>query len=179
MIAFDHYLIRLIEEKDLDAYFDLIERNRDRLAAFFTGTVSRTKTFEDTKIFLEEIVEKSKNKIYLPYLLIDTNENNIIGFFDIKNIDWNLPKAELGSYTDENQTGKGLTTLAFRHFVNHCFGYYGFEKLFLRTHESNVAARKVAEKCGFIIEGKIRKDYKTTAGELVDLIYYGKIKEDH
>lgn len=178
MISFDHYQIRLIEEKDLIPYFELIENNRHRLAAFFTGTVSKTQTFDDTKKFLNEIIDKANNKLYFPFLLIDTNLNKIIGFFDIKNIDWNIPKAELGSYTDKNYAGKGLTTEAFRHFIIHCFETFGFEKLFLRTHESNIAARRVAEKCGFTVEGKIRKDYKTSAGDLVDLIYYGMIKED-
>ncbi|MFT5779805.1 MAG: ribosomal-protein-serine acetyltransferase [Crocinitomicaceae bacterium] len=39
-----------------------------------------------------------------------------------------------------------------------------------------MAAKKLAESCGFEIEGTIRKDYKTTSGELIDLIYYGLLK---
>ena len=35
---------------------------------------------------------------------------------------------------------------------------------------------ELLEKCGFEKEGLIRRDYKTTSGELVDLIYYGKLK---
>jgi RimJ/RimL family protein N-acetyltransferase len=50
--------------------------------------------------------------------------------------------------------------------------------VFLRTHESNVGSRKVAERNGFKVEGIIRKDYKTTKGEIVDLLYYGKIAGD-
>lgn len=35
----------------------------------------------------------------------------------------------------------------------------------------------MAEKCGFIPEGLIRNDYKKSNGEIVDLIYYGKINK--
>ncbi len=46
----------------------------------------------------------------------------------------------------------------------------------MRIHPDNIAAKKVAEKCGFELEGTIRKEYKTPSGELVDLLYYGKIR---
>ena len=101
----------------------------------------------------------------------------MVGFIDIKNIDWNIPKAELGCYIDKDYAGKGITTKAFSLVVDHCFDHFGFIKFFLRTHESNLFAQKLADRSGFQVEGKIRKDYKTTKGEVVDLIYYGRIKE--
>ena len=136
---------------------------------------SKTKTFGDTRSFLAEMTQKAKDRTYFPFVLIDNSTNTIIGFFDLKNIDWNIPKSEVGFYIDESYEGKAITTKAFEVFCDHCFKEYDFKKLFLRTHETNVAAQKVAEKCGFEIEGRIRCDYKTTAGELVDLIYYGRL----
>lgn len=177
MITFDHYTVRLIELRDLEKYFSLIDNNRKRLEDFFTGTVSRTRTFEDTEIFLKEIIQKRYAKLYYAFVIEDNESKELVGFIDIKNIDWNIPKAELGCYTDERYAGKGITAKAFSVFVGYCFEHFGFTKLFLRTHESNLAAQKLAEKTGFLIEGKIRKDYKTTKGEIVDLIYYGKIVE--
>ncbi len=177
IMQFENYTIRLLENGDVEKYFLMVEKNRKRLEDFFTGTVSKTKTLEDTKLFVEEIVQKSADKLYYPFLIIENTTKEIVGFLDIKNIDWNIPKAELGAYTDEHFAGKGLTTKAFALFVNYCFTHLGFEKLFLRTHQNNTAAQKVAEKCGFEKEGIIRKDYKTSNGELVDLIYYGRVKE--
>ncbi len=155
----------------------MIERNRKRLEDFFTGTVSRTKTFEETESFLKELVQKREAKFYYPFIIENLENGDFIGFIDIKNIDWNIPKAELGCYTDESYAGKGITSKAFSLFVEYCFDEFGFAKMFLRTHESNLAAQKLADRAGFDIEGKIRKDYKTTKGEIVDLIYYGRIKE--
>ena len=65
---------------------------------------------------------------------------------DLKNIDWSIPKAEIGAYIDEEHAGKGITAKAFEVFCDHSFQKYGFQKLFLRTHESNKAARRIAEK---------------------------------
>ncbi len=177
MIHFDNFTIRSLELEDSEKYFSMVENNRKRLEDFFTGTVSRTKTFEDTDQFLKELIQKREGKLYYPYVIEDNETQSLAGFIDIKNIDWNIPKGELGCYTDEHYAGKGITSKAFSLFVKYCFDHFGFAKLFLRTHESNFAAQKLADKAGFQIEGNIRKDYKTTKGELVDLIYYGRIKE--
>jgi ribosomal-protein-serine acetyltransferase len=176
IMNFDNYTVRLLEMSDLEKYYSLIKNNRKRLEDFFTGTVSRTRTFEETELFLKEIIQKREDKLYYPFIIENLKNNEIVGFIDIKNIDWNIPKAELGCYTDENYAGKGITSKAFSLLVDFCLDDFGFTKLFLRTHESNFAAQKLAEKSGFEIEGRIRRDYKTTKGEIVDLIYYGKIK---
>lgn len=175
---FDNFSIRLLTGEDTQEFFVLIDQNRPALEAFFAGTVARTRTPEDTKAYVTEIVKKAEQKIYLPFLIINAHNNSLIGFIDVKNIDWNIPKGELGCFIDKEYEGKGITTKALKIFTDFCFTNYGFKKLFLRTHQSNYSARKVAESCGFEIEGTIRRDYKTTEGELVDLIYYGKLSPD-
>ncbi|MCC2545823.1 GNAT family N-acetyltransferase [Hymenobacter sp. BT175] len=174
-LSFDHYAIRPLVEADLEPYFKLVDRNRARLEQFFTGTVSRTRTLADTREFLADITRRVEARSYLPYLIVDDKANRLVGFLDLKNIDWNIPKAEVGCYMDADLAGHGVATRAFQVFCDYCFAHFQFEKLFLRTHESNVAARRVAERAGFQVEGIIRCDYKTTAGLLVDLIYYGRL----
>ncbi|MDO1500424.1 GNAT family protein [Winogradskyella maritima] len=177
-MTFDHYHIRLLELSDLDAYYKMVSTNRERLEDFFTGTTSRTKTYADTKMFLAEMLERTERREYFPYLILDTKTNDIVGFLDLKNVDWNIPKTEMGLYIDEAYAGKGISLRAFKLFCKHCFDTYNFRKLFLRTHSENHPARAIAEKAGFKNEGTIRCDYKTTKGELVDLIYYGKLNDD-
>jgi RimJ/RimL family protein N-acetyltransferase len=174
-MQFDNYSIRPLTTQDVDGYYQLVEKNRQRLEDFFTGTVSKTKTIEDTRNFVSDIVQKAEEKTYFPYIILDNSSNRIIGFLDLKNIDWNIPKSELGCYIDEDYANKGITTKAFRLFCDFCFTEYKFKKLFLRTHQSNTSAKIVAEKCGFELEGTIRRDYKTTSGEIVDLNYFGRL----
>ena len=175
MIHFENYIIRPLEVSDLKPYFDLVERNRERLEDFFTGTVTRTKDMAAAEIFLNELNSKRESKLYYPYILLDNLTQEFIAFIDLKNIDWSIPKAEIGCYTDEQFSGKGLTTKAIDLFLDYCFSHFEFKKIFLRTHHTNKPAQSLAEKCGFEIEGNIRMDYKTTSGEIVDLIYYGRL----
>jgi RimJ/RimL family protein N-acetyltransferase len=175
VINFDTFSIRPLNIEDSNEFFNLIDQNRSRLEDFFTITISRTRTLEDAKAYVEAITKKAEAKIYLPYLIVNNENNGLIGFIDIKNIDWNIPMGELGFFIDKEYSGKGIFTKALKAFIDFCFANYGFHKLFLRTHESNFSARRVAENCGFVMERKLRRDHKTPGGDLVDLLYYGKI----
>ena len=117
-MKFENYEVRLIEKKDTLSYFQLIENNRPRLEDFIAGIVSRTKNSTDTEIFIDEIIEKNLNKTYFPYLVIDTNNREFVGFLDVKNIDWNIPKAEIGYFIDKKHTGKGLAEKALNKIID-------------------------------------------------------------
>ena len=176
-MQFDHYSIRLLQKEDLYPYFEMVEKNRKRLEEFFTGTVSRTKTLDDTREFLNDISRRREARTYMAYVIVDEKDGGFAGFLDLKNIDWTIPKSEIGCYMDEAYAGKGIANQAFQLFCTYCFEHFGFHKLFLRTHESNIAANKMAVQNGFQQEGILRCDYKTTSGKLIDLIYYGRLND--
>lgn len=176
-MKFEKYELRLIKKEDTLSYFQLIENNRPRLKDFVAGIVSKTKNYTDTEIFIHEVMDRNLNKTYFPYVLINTNNQEFIGFFDVKNIDWNIPKAEIGYFIDEKHTGNGLAQKTLNKIIDHFFFDLKFSKLLLRIHQENKSSIYVAEKCGFIKEGSIRNDYKKSNGEIVDLIYFGKINQ--
>ena len=177
-MTFDHFHIRLLNSDDAENYFSLIDRNRKRFEDFFAGTVAKNKSLDGSRTFISELTEKVEKKIYFPFVIVDTATNNLVGYVDIKSIDWNVPKAELGFFIDEQYGGKGIISKAVSRIIEHCFDTLHMKKLFLRTHEKNTGSRRVAEKNGFTMEGVIRSDYKTTSGVIVDLMYYGLLKSE-
>jgi RimJ/RimL family protein N-acetyltransferase len=175
-MKFDNYIIRQVCLEDADNYFFLIDKNRKRLEDFFAGTVSKTRTPDDTKLFVTEIIKEAEAKTYLPFVIVDVSNKKLIGYIDIKSIDWSIPKAEIGCFIDEDYSGKGISGKVLSKITEYCFDVLKINKLFLRTHRDNISSRRIAEKNGFEVEGIIRRDYKTTKGDLVDLIYYGKLR---
>lgn len=172
---FDHYAIRLLTAGDAVPFYNLIDSNRARLEDYFSGTVARTPSLEHTEVYVAEIMSRIDAQTYFPYFIIDRERNKPVGWVDVKNIDWNIPKAELGCFMDKDHTGKSIAHKAMISLIEHLFHDRGFNKLFLRTSPMNHDACALAERCGFEVEGVLRKDYKTTRGELVDLRYYGLI----
>ncbi len=174
-IIFDNYKISLLDTNDSSAFFELIESNRPRLEDFFSGTVSKTRTLEDSIAYCVEIQNKIQSKTYFPFMISHRNTGKFIGLVDVKNIDWNVPKAELGSFIDHQYEGQGIVSKATNLVVEHSVEKYKFIKLLCRANSRNKGSIAVILKNGFEFEGTIRKDYRTTKGEVVDLNYYGRV----
>src|ERR1043165_5824363 len=175
MMHFDHYTIRLLTEDDLHAYYSLIDRNRQRLQDFFAGTVAATGTLETTHTHVKDVIAKCEDRTHFPFVVTDNANDALIASIQIKSLDWRIPKAELGYYVDADHEGKGIVTKAVSKIITYGFEELGLFKMFIRTHEHNISSRKVAEKNGLIYEGTIRADYKTTGGDIVDIMYYGML----
>ncbi|PKV51266.1 RimJ/RimL family protein N-acetyltransferase [Aquimarina sp. MAR_2010_214] len=171
----ENYIVKMLSANQSESFFQLIHTNRERLEDFFAGTVACTKTLSDTIDYCREIEQKIKERVYFPYVIIEKSSQEIIGFIDIKNIDWNIPKAELGAFIDSKYEGKGIITNTMSSLIDTIVNEHHFKKLLCRISSRNVRSINVALNSGFELEGTIRCDYKTTKGEIVDLNYYGKV----
>jgi len=174
-MTFDHFRIGLLNIDQNEAFYNLIDQNRSRLEDFFAGTVSRTKTLEDAMAYCKVIQQKISDKSYFPYMITDVDTNEFVGLIDVKNIDWNVPKAELGAFIDARYESKGIVTKATHFVVDHIVKEFEFIKLLCRANRRNTGSIAVILKNGFKFEGTIRNDYRTTKGEIVDLNYYGRV----
>jgi RimJ/RimL family protein N-acetyltransferase len=175
---FDNFTIRPITARDAVDFFQLIENNRERISTYFPGIVKLTNNIEETKSHIaERIAEAGKGK-YMIWLIIDTLTNNIAGVIQLKDIDFNALKREFGFFVDRNYVNKGVATKSILSASNFCFNTLNLNKVFMRIAGENAASRKVAEKCGFKVEGILRNDFMTSDGKLIDIFYYGLLKEE-
>ncbi len=175
MIDANLYHLELLSLAKAESFFTLIHNNKTRLEDFFAGTVKKTSSLKATLEYCSVIENKIERKTYLPYLIVETKTGQLLGLIDIKNIDWNIPKAELGAFIDAKYEGKGLITHFMSVVINQIVDQYNFKKLFCRIAPRNIRSIHAIKRVGFKLEGTIRCDYKTVKGELVDLNYYGRV----
>jgi len=171
---FRQFSIAPLDTIDAESFFQLIDKNRSRLD-FFAGILAQTKTLRDTIIFCNSVRKQNEAKSYFPFIIQESNSKELVGFVDFKNIFWHIPKAEVGYFIDTNFEGQGVITEALTIIIEAMNKEYGFKKLLCRANASNLGSIAVVERCGFILEGVIRNDYKTTNNEIVDLNYYGRV----
>lgn len=173
----EEYSIDLLDPSRSDDFFRLIDGNRDRLLDFFSGTVARTGTLEDTREYCKFVGERMAENLYYPFMICVRKTGEYIGLIDVKRIEWTVPKAELGYFIDGGHEGRGIVSRALEHVVRTLNAEHSFRKLLCRVNSGNTASISVAKKNGFEFEGTIRNDYVTSSGELVDLDYYGRVFE--
>lgn len=174
-IKFRNYIIKPLDVSKSDEVFQLINQNRPRLENYFAGTVSETKTKSSTKLFCSAIDKRRSKKEYFPFVILEISSLKLIGWIDVKNIDWKIPKAELGYFLDKEYTGQGIITEGLSLVIDYINQSYKFKKLLLRIGTDNPKSAQIALNNNFQLEGTIRRDYITTNGNLVDLQYYGRI----
>ena len=171
---FDNFNIIDFNTNQSESFFNLIDTNRPRLEDFFAGTVAKTRTLKDTIDYCKDIEQRIKYRSYFLYI-ITNKRNDFIGLVDVKNIDWNVPKAELGYFIDAEYEGQGIISKALDSVIDYIVKEYHFKKLFCRIDTKNQGSIGVALKNGFELEGTIKNDYRTTKGEVIDLNYYGRV----
>lgn len=166
---------RLLNTDDFNEFYCLIKENKNRLKDFFAGLLSKTNSLEKTMNYCNRVEVEIENKTYFPYLILDSVSSKMIGFIDIKNIDWNIPKAEIGAFIDAKYEGRGLVAENIMKIIETIVSQHKFKKLYCRVSSENIRSINLVIKSGFQLEGTLRRDYKTTSGKIIDLNYYGKL----
>ena len=83
---------------------------------------------------------------------------------------------EVGMWIHAEEAGKGLGTRVLRALVEWGIRDWGFKRIVWRCDSRNVASAKVAENCGFILEGTLRSDLLGVDGTRRDTLVYAIVK---
>ena len=83
--------------------------------------------------------------------------------------------AELGYWLSPDHWGRGIMTEAVRAICREGFDACGVERIYAEPFADNAASRRVLEKCGFALEGVLRKSiYK--GGMYHDSCIYARLR---
>lgn len=166
-------VIRRFREQEGKDLFTLIQENTSHIMDHFPLTLKEIKNPVQAEIYIRKKISDWLLQNEYCFGIWDNDSAKLIGFTRIFNIDWNLPKAEIGFFIDFKHTQRGLMTEAMVKLLSFSFEQLKLEKLFLRTATDNYPTQRLARKCGFRREGDLRTDFKRPSGELVDVMYFG------
>lgn len=135
--------------------------------------VSRTAEEE----WLRKKIAYSTQEMNLAICLTDDSQH--IGNIYLRNIDWVSRCGELSIFIGESgQRSKGYGQAAVRLLIKHAFQDLSLLRLYLFVLAGNKPAIKMYEKCGFVVEGKLRR-HLLKDGELKDTLIMGLCADDH
>ena len=105
-------------------------------------------------------------------------DGEIVAFGGFTSINREIGKAETYLFASPFQLHKGIGTRAKKLICEFGFKELGLNKIYFITNEDNYASIRVNEKCGFKLEGRLRREYLTKDGEFKDRLYFGLLKEE-
>ena len=91
-------------------------------------------------------------------------------------IDWNVPRFEIGYWCRTRFVGQGYVSEVVRALSEMAFATLGAQRVEIRMDATNLRSRRVAELCGFVLEGVLRRETRTHRGELRDTCVYARLK---
>ncbi len=100
-----------------------------------------------------------------------------IGCSGLHDIDWRVPKVEIGYWVRTSYSGKGYITEAIREITRYAIEELGMNRVEIRMSAGNTKSRAVPERLGFTFEGQLRNDDRHVDGTLRDTCIYARIRE--
>jgi len=130
----------------------VIDRNRDRISEHFPKTNAKTGSLENTREYSTEIENRQRDKSYFMHLILKKDGDEPIGFIDIKNIDWQERRAEMGAFVDIQFENLGIMTHFSNKLLDQIAFEHGFSTLFCRIFPHNVRSIRLVERNGFLLK---------------------------
>ncbi|WP_226673923.1 GNAT family N-acetyltransferase [Rossellomorea aquimaris] len=131
---------------------------------------------EDTESNTREAHAKFLTRESLRYLIFLKNTDEFVGSTGFHNIDWSVPKFEIGYWIDTKMSGNGYMAEAVGKLTEFALTELGGKRVEIRCEFTNHKSRAVPERLGYELEGILRNEDLSVDGKrLTDTCVYGKI----
>lgn len=105
----------------------------------------------------------------------DGSAGRLLGGTGLHRMDWAVRRFEIGYWVRPEAVGRGHASEAVRLLVALAFDRLAARRVEIRCDTRNVRSRAVAERCGFELEGVLRRDALGVDGDVRDTAVYSRI----
>jgi RimJ/RimL family protein N-acetyltransferase len=172
-------VVRRFREGDGEALHKLIQGNTMYLEDHFPFLVEGIHSADEGEAFVRRKIAEWLLLESFAFGIWRREEADLVGYIQLHEVDWSVPRAEVSYFLDQEQAGKGLMTEVLARIVQYSFRQLRLNKLALRTLVDNYPSQRLARKVGFRREGDLRGEFARPSGVLVDLMLFGLTREEY
>jgi RimJ/RimL family protein N-acetyltransferase len=175
-IETERLILRVPRAGDGPAGYRAIEASRAELKRWLPWATDEFSE-SDEEAFCRRIAAAFIARTTLAYF-ITLPDGEMIGCCGMDDPDWELPQFEIGYWLRTDQTGKGYTTEVVHALTRLCFDQLNAVRVAIRVDDLNERSWRVAERCGYMLEGTMRKDLRYPDGRLRNTRVYAKVRSN-
>jgi RimJ/RimL family protein N-acetyltransferase len=123
-------------------------------------------TLEESEEFSRQMHAKFLSREDFGFRFFERSSGSFAGSIVLHPRGWEVPKFEIGYWCRARFVGRGYVSEAVRALVDFAGGRLGAKRIEIRCDERNERSRRVAERCGFVLEGRFPKDAVAPDGVL-------------
>jgi len=166
----DDVRLRLLEDRDAEELYAVIDRNREWLAPWMPW--AQGQTLQATRAFIRQTRRQlAEDDGMQTAIEVGGRIGGVVG---VHGISWLHGSTTIGYWLARDLNGRGIMTAAVRAYLRHAFETWGLHRMELRAAVGNTRSRAVAERAGFVREGVLRGAERVN-GRHHDLVVYGAL----
>lgn len=171
----DGFVLRAVAIDDADALAAFVASNRGHLGRFLPGLVDEIVDVETARVHCEQVVALQAQGELLEMHLFDGEL--LCGAVRLRDVDGRNRRSNVGYLLGADHAGRGLATRTVSRFVEWAFDALRLHRIELRCVATNTASAAVADRLGFVLEGRLR-GCELIDGEFHDDLVYSRLRTD-
>lgn len=170
--------LRAYRPGDGARYLAMIRENWDHLYEFMPPNVAAMQNEAEAEAIIGWLNAEWRQRNLFIFGAWEKACGDYVGETYLANPDWHVPSLELGYFLVQASTGKGFATEAAQAAIRYAFEHLLVSRVDLQCRADNIASQRVAERCGFHLEGCQRLRHRKKDGTLVDRLWYGLLRAE-
>jgi RimJ/RimL family protein N-acetyltransferase len=151
----ERVLLRPFTAEDAPALYAAIDESRQHLTPWMDWA-GHHRSVDDTRDYCLRTAAKRLLRTDLTYGIFDRADGRVLGGTGFHEPNWTRRSFEVGYWLRPSAEGRGFVTESVRLLVDLAFGRLHARRVELWCDANNERSRRVAERCGFVLEGRLR-----------------------
>lgn len=174
----DRLLIKPCSALEAASYLAILRRNRQHIASYMPDEILSIDNVEDAGNFLASLAQGWDQGAALCFAALLVEEGDFVAQIYVQPIDRHAGIVEIGYFSDVAHQGQGFVSEAVRRVTGFLFEEVGVHKVCLITDEGNHASARVADRCGYRLEGVLRQHALNKDGSRPDRRFYARLRDE-
>jgi RimJ/RimL family protein N-acetyltransferase len=160
--------------------YAISQRNHNHLQRYEAdNAILGVQSAEQGEILARELWAAWVGREYFVLAVFEKQKENFVAQVYIGPRNWETPEFEIGYIADVNHERQGYVSAAVRAALGMVFENLGARRASLHTDATNLRSQWVAERCGFVLEGRLRAQKLNPDGSFGDTLCYGLLRQEY
>ena len=173
----ERVLVRPYRESDARDLQEAVAESRDHVRPWLPFADFH-QSVEETHDWIIHCMSRWMLREDMTVGLWDIATNRFVGGSGLHPRNWDIPFFEIGYWVRRTAEGKGYVSEAVKLLTDYAFGALYARRVMIRCDERNIRSAAVAERLGFVREGRLRNSEITQDGQLRTMLVFSLTPDD-
>jgi RimJ/RimL family protein N-acetyltransferase len=132
-------------------------------------------SLEDSEVYVRGAQATFLTRTSLPMLMLRRGSHEVVGSTGLPRMDWDVPRFEIGYWVRRSCEGQGYVSEAVTALTAFAFGPLRAARVEIHCSHHNLRSQRVAERCGFVLEARLRNHGRDPGGAMRDEMIYARL----